>query len=272
MSLGTFGPVTATWSSFEQILVSWNFTPAAGTTVTGFKIFSYDADGNPGPSTPTTGVISANATSYIIDVSNLSVWPPSDYTFAVQARTSRGNLTSSSTEPALTTCFHEDTKILTINGYIPIKNLHKGDLIQTYKHGFLPIHLLGCSYVNNLKTKERTTNGLYKYSQNKFSELFEDLILTGWHSILVDDFVNQEQMEKNKNVFGGVNYMIDDKYRLLSCVDDNAILYEKEGVVKVYHLAFENSDELANYGIYANGLLVESCTIKHIKENMNLVE
>ena len=82
-------------------------------------------------------------------------------------------------------CFNEGTKILTDKGYILIEKLKVGDMIKTLKNGFLPIHLIGKSNLYNLSYKQRIKDQLYVYSQ---PELLENLILTGGHSILVDDY------------------------------------------------------------------------------------
>jgi len=37
-------------------------------------------------------------------------------------------------------------------------------------------------------------------------------------------------------------------------------------MVTIYHLALENENYFSNYGIYANGLLVESCSKRYLKE------
>ena len=34
--------------------------------------------------------------------------------------------------------------------------------------------------------------------------------------------------------------------------------------MNIYHVALEHNDEYMNYGIYANGLLVESCSIDYL--------
>jgi hypothetical protein len=52
----------------------------------------------------------------------------------------------------------------------------------------------------------------------------------------------------------------DDKYRLPACIDQRTLLYEQEEIVSIYHIALEHTDQYMNYGIYANGLLVETCS------------
>jgi hypothetical protein len=60
--------------------------------------------------------------------------------------------------------------------------------------------------------------------------------------------------------------MTDNKLRLFTYLDDNAEPYSKEGTFTIYHLALENENYLGNYGIFANGLLVESCSKRYLTE------
>jgi len=53
---------------------------------------------------------------------------------------------------------------------------------------------------------------------------------------------------------------------LPACVDERASVYLKEGPYAIYHLALENDNYYHNYGIYANGLLVESCSKRYLNE------
>ena len=92
----------------------------------------------------------------------------------------------------------------------------------------------------------------------------EDLIITGCHSILVDEFKEGER-EKANELLGDV-FITDNKYRLPACVDEGASIYEIPAPHFIYHLALENDDYKMNYGIYANGLLVETSSKRHLKE------
>jgi hypothetical protein len=84
---------------------------------------------------------------------------------------------------------------------------------------------------------------------------------------------NVEQKQKTKEIMGKI-YVTDNKYRLPACVDSRASVYETSGTYTVYHLALENDDYYTNYGIYANGLLVETCSKRYLKElsKMTLIE
>ena len=170
-------------------------------------------------------------------------------------------------------CFKEDSKILTDKGYIPIQDLRKGDLIKTLNHDFKPIDIIGKREIVHTISNERIKDQLYKCSPSEYPEIFEPLVITGCHSILVDEFSSQEQQEKTKEVLGDI-YVTDEKYRLPVCIDERATVYEEEGPCTIYHMALENDDYYTNYGIYANGLLVETCSKRYLKElsNMTLIE
>lgn len=178
-------------------------------------------------------------------------------------------LKSSSTPPPTPICFHEDTLILSVTDkfdekYIPIKNLKKGDLIKTYRHGYKKIEILGKSTIFNSGDNQRIKDRLYLCKKDNYENLFQDLIITGCHSILVDKLTD-EQHNKIMNILGDI-YVTDGKNRLLSCVDEKSIPFEKEGTFTIYHIALEHENIYCNYGIYANGLLVESTSIRTMKD------
>ena len=170
-------------------------------------------------------------------------------------------------------CFKQGTKILTDKGYKFIQDLRKGDLVKTYKHNYKAIYMIGKKDIHHRALQERIKEQLYKCSQTKYPEVFEDLIITGCHSILVNDFVSEEQRNKTIKINGQI-YVTDDKYRLPACADLRASVYETTGTYTIYHLSLENDDYYMNYGIYANGLLVETCSKRYLKElsNMTLIE
>jgi hypothetical protein len=170
-------------------------------------------------------------------------------------------------------CFKEGSKILTSQGYKPIETLRKGDLVKTFKNDYVPINMIGKRDIYHLASGDRIKDQLYKCSPNEYTDVWEDLIITGCHSILVDGFVSEEQKNKVIEVNGDI-YVTDRKYRLPACVDDRACVYDIQGTYTIYHLALENDDYYMNYGIYANGLLIETCSKRYLKElaNMELIE
>ena len=67
--------------------------------------------------------------------------------------------------------------------------------------------------------------------------------------------------------------MTESKFRLPVCFDVRATLYKSDDDVTIYHLALDNENEDNNYGIYANGLLVETTSINLLKDSdMTLLE
>lgn len=170
-------------------------------------------------------------------------------------------------------CFKVDSKIkCLINNEekdICIQDLKKGDLVKTSRDGYLPVNVVGKKKCYNPKNSDkRTVTRLYKLSKNKYPELYEDLVVTGCHSILVD-FITNKQIEETKKIIKTKTLcMTSGLFRLLACIDERSDIYKDEyGDIDVYHIAL-GDDINVNYGIYANGLLVESCFIKKIKKNM----
>jgi photosystem II stability/assembly factor-like uncharacterized protein len=171
-------------------------------------------------------------------------------------------------------CFLEGSKILTLKDniptYVPIEKLKKGDLVKTSCNGYKPVYAVAKNEIYNNISDDRNPEKLYKCSKENYPELEEDLIITGNHSILVDT-VTPIQSQKINNSFKCL-CSTDNKIKLPSSIDERAIPYDVAGNFNIWHIALENSDEKLDYGIYANGLLVESCSIKYLKEcGMNLV-
>ena len=180
-----------------------------------------------------------------------------------------GDNTISKIEIPFPPCFKKGTKILTDKGYKLIEDLRKGDLVKTILNGYKPIFMIGKTDIHHPAYNNRNKNQLYKCSPSNYSEVFEDLVITGHHSILVGAFDSNEQREKTSKELGRI-YITDYKYRLPACVDERASVYETPGNYTIYHLALENDNYYMNYGIYANGLLVETCSKRYLKELSNM--
>jgi photosystem II stability/assembly factor-like uncharacterized protein len=165
-------------------------------------------------------------------------------------------------------CFLKGSKILCLiddkESYIPIEQIKKGTLVRTRTEGYIPVDMIGHSKIYNPKHKLNTKNRLYKCSPKNYPELIDDLVITGCHSILVEK-MTQEQREKSILLTGDV-YVTENRLRLIVCLDPRAEPYTEEGVHDIYHIALENTDYYMNYGIYANGLLVESTSKRMIME------
>ena len=183
-----------------------------------------------------------------------------------------GSISVSDPPPATknVACFSEEAKILCYRNekevYVCIKDIRKGDLVKTCAHGYVKVDMIGHSSINHLFQSDYK-NQLYRLTSANYPGLLEDLILTGCHSILVNTLTEQQQA-KTRELLGGI-YVTDGYYRLMAGIDDeegNKKLLEKEGVYPIWHFALENEDYYKNYGVYANGLLVETCSKRMMKE------
>ncbi len=181
------------------------------------------------------------------------------------------NMTTYAINPGPVVCFGKGAKILCIQGgqeiYRPIEEIRPRDLVKTLLHGYLPVNMIGYSELNQAKNVSEGDR-LYICSQDQYPTITEDLILTGFHSILVDS-LSDEEREGVKRVLGKL-YSTDNKYRLPACLDRRAKPYTGTDIHTIYHLALDNDDYYSNYGIYANGLVVETCSKRFLKELSNM--
>jgi hypothetical protein len=170
-------------------------------------------------------------------------------------------------------CFKDDSKILCFKegreDYVKVQDIRKGDLVKTLKHGYVPVNMIGTTKLYNSGDMLRGTNKLYLCSLDKYPELTEDLVITGFHSILEDN-ITEKQKEETIELLGNI-IITDNKYRLMACLDERTTPYLKEGVFNIWHIALDNDDYYMNYGIYANGLLVETCSKRYLKELSGMI-
>jgi hypothetical protein len=193
---------------------------------------------------------------------------PSTLYYVCQFHPSMNGIIYVINEPVV--CFLEGTKILTDIGYLPIQTLKKGSLIKTLNNDYLPIDTISYCDIDNNICEDRNKDKLYVCSNKEYPSVFEDLVITGCHSILVDELTEYERAQ-SLNILGDI-FVTDNKYRLPSCIDKKAYPYEKEGTFRIYHFALVNDDYYMNYGIYANGLLVETASRRFLKEIANMKE
>ena len=167
-------------------------------------------------------------------------------------------------------CFKKGTKILCENDiYIPIEELKISDLVKTYKHGYKKVimssHSRSCDYVQS------AYNQMYTYYRESNLDLIEDLHLTGGHSLLLDTLTDDESVNMKKIHWPTKEeYIVDDKYKLLACFS-RELRISTEQYAEIYHITLEppeNANSTHVYGIYANGILVESCSKWSMQKSM----
>lgn len=190
------------------------------------------------------------------------------------------NLTKRSTLDIFTvniTCFLEGTKILCLvdeaDKYICVEHLKKGVMVKTSASGYQPLDILGKSRVyHSPNDQRRGKDRLYVYKKSTVPTLTEDLCVTGMHSALVPQLTDK-QTDSVYDVLEDI-YLTEGLYRLPACIDERSEIYGEEGYFDVYHIALDNPDYYGNYGVYANGLIMETASLRHMKENaqMELIE
>jgi hypothetical protein len=200
--------------------------------------------------------------NYIAGSSTLAVI----YTTRQSAYLLRGELPA----PPPVICFREGSKILTFNPatgreeYTAVENIRPGTLVKTRMSGYVPVCMVGTSTVTIPNDAERTADRLYVCSKDQFPELTEDLYITGHHSILVNNISDAEREECAEEM--GRVYLTEGRCRLPAHISRRTRVYEAPGAVeRIWHFALDHNDEQMNYGVYANGLLVESCSIWRLR-------
>ena len=171
------------------------------------------------------------------------------------------------------TCFKEDSMILCYTDgkeeYVKIQEIRKGDLVRTVHHGYVPVNMIGTSTMYNPGHRVRGKDRLYVCKPSAYPELTSDLIITGCHSIL-SRTITPIQREQTIDLLGRI-MITDNNYRIMACIDERAEPYQEEGLHTIWHLALDHEDIRMNYGIYANGLLVETCSKRFLKEYSGMV-
>jgi hypothetical protein len=169
-------------------------------------------------------------------------------------------------------CFATGTKILTNKGYKRIETLRPGDMVETLRDKFVPIHTIGRRAVIPPRDKtQRSPNHLFRCSPNAYPEIFEDLVMTGYHARL-QPTISPALRAKVCALCKGQAFVTDGMYRVPICLDDRADVFipdmdeTADAGFDIYNFALDAKNRYMNYGVYANGLLVESTSIRYMTE------
>jgi hypothetical protein len=159
-------------------------------------------------------------------------------------------------------CFAKGSRIQCDTGLVAVEDLKVGMKVKTLKHGYKAVTLLGKSTIYNTSGTGRARERLYRYPK-------ENLVLTGGHSVLLDA-VSGEQIATIRKSFGKL-FFTEGKVRLMAKDDPEAEFYPVQGIHEIYNFVLEAPTEHMNYGVYANGKLVESSFPYWIKKGMTVV-
>jgi hypothetical protein len=167
------------------------------------------------------------------------------------------------------TCLLENTEIETISGYVKIQDIKKGDLIKTQSGKYKPILHLGSGSIDlNYKNNEFETRVVLKDTFGK-NQPIQDLYMTRMHALLfsgeIENLTN-ERYEKEKKYYE--NILKIEGYNKLLALHCNKCEYTnfKEMQVKFngksnyYNIVLVSNDDNEEFGIFAEGILVETCS------------
>jgi hypothetical protein len=263
-------PTNISWVDLYNGTISVSFTSGANN---GSPITNYQYSVEDGANVTVLSPVDSLSPITITGLTNRT-----GYSLILQAINANGPGAESTPLALYYMCFLEGTKILCYDPESkqeierPIESLRSGDLVKTTMDGYKAIDTIGTSKIYNPANSMRSKNRLYKYSKENHPELKEDLVITGCHAVLVSELSDEERRDLI-DIQGKV-YVTADYYRLIACVDKRSQPYEKEGLFNIWHLALENDNYYFNYGIYANGLKVETASKRMMKEmsGMDLIQ
>ena len=145
--------------------------------------------------------------------------------------------------------------------YVPVETLRRGDLIKTAESGYKAIQLIGYKTIENLPDSDIKSR-LFIFK--KSGKMTEDLCVTGEHCALHKSLA-AAKLDQVRDYMGDI-YVMEGYYRVPAHLDENAEPYPESGPATIWHFALEHDDVHWNYGVFVNGLLVESCSVRKMAE------
>jgi len=181
--------------------------------------------------------------------------------------------TNISTDPPYP-CFLKGSKILRLNldydeeEYIEVERLKKGDLIKTATCGYKAVAFIGRATLKRPADDPDRKNRLYTFK----AKGFQPLSITGEHCTLHKKLTDEKRREVRE--YMGDDFITEEFCRVPACLDDRAEPYAGKGPATIWHFALEHNNLYNNYAVYANGILVETCSIDYLlnRSNMELAE
>jgi len=241
-----------------------NFTPGTDGIPT---TYYYSTDGG-------NTYLNANVTSSPVSISGVSTGV--NYPITIYAANANGNTASSNISLGFIPypCFLEGTKILRFNTltdveeYVPVETLRRGDMIKTFNHDYKAIECIGYREIKDPQDIPNKSSRLYWFRKSKIPGMRQDLCITGDHCVLHKNV--EGKLRESICDYMGEMFVTEDHYRVPAFLDSRAESYEGTKPVNIWHFALENPNEYFNYGVMANGLLVESCSLEYLVEKSEM--
>jgi hypothetical protein len=147
--------------------------------------------------------------------------------------------------------------------YVDISNLRPGMLVKTVHDGYVPIMAVG---VKTIRTGDTPLTTLFRVPCCGPDDSKSELLVTGGHSILVNNDVIKQIPRETCRLFKYQRTKIDNCQRVLAMNWPGATCVPAGLVTDIYHLVLDGRRRDANYGIYVNGgWLSETTTTKYFK-------
>jgi hypothetical protein len=153
--------------------------------------------------------------------------------------------------PYTVSCFGEYTQISTVNGYKRIQDLVPGTLIETFLDGYKPLKCVGKRQLLFMPRETYIDRRMYVLPNS-------GLQITGKHCLLVDELTEKQRIDIMK--LSGKIQQLDGMYLLPVGLHSKAIPLDIYGKHNIYHIVLEDEMPDKQYGIFANEVLVESCS------------
>ena len=152
-------------------------------------------------------------------------------------------------------CFEENTCVLCLKenntyDFVAVKDLQIGDKVKTYNHGDRSItFIVKGQFINNVNNPNSC---MYMHCENP------SILVTGGHSILVNNLTKEEYDEQYNNYM--FDHKIDDKILHLACLSNKfkPVADKKEYTYYNFSLDGEGNPHI-RYGVYvAEDIIVET--------------
>lgn len=153
--------------------------------------------------------------------------------------------------PYTVSCFGEYTQISTDTGYKRIQDLVPGMLIETLLDGYKSLKCLGKRELLFLPNETAIDRQMFLCPDT-------GLQITGKHCLLVDE-LTEKQKRGVIEMYGKIQ-KLDGMFLLPIGLHRKAIPMDIYGKHNIYHIVLEDEMPDKQYGIFANGTLVESCS------------
>jgi hypothetical protein len=175
-------------------------------------------------------------------------------------------------------CFLQGSKILRLDPetdeeeYVVVERLRRGDLIRTATCGYKAVAYIGRGTLKRPADDPDRKNRLYRFRDSH--KRHPPLFITGEHCLLYKEKDISPEKRREVRDYMGDDYITEIYHRVPACLDSNGTPYvnpsDSEGPVTIWHFALEHNNLYNNYAVYANGILVETCSIDFLTNRTSM--